>query len=108
MRTSLALVSLLLLSGMSDPADPCSHAAATASSFAAKAEACAFDGALPFDAVSCRAATAACGAADRATIDGFLSCLDAMPVCATGREAAWRAQFEQCAAGARLSAGCSL
>lgn len=108
MNALKVMVAVVGLSGMSAPvaADTCGQAAATAVAFTAKADACLAGQGLPFDVGSCRAATAACTAADRAVIDGFLKCVDALPVCSD--EATFRAQFAECAAGAQLSSGCSL
>ena len=107
LRATLCLLSMVTLSGTSaNPTSPCAHAAAAAVAFGAKAEGCTGERAVPFDAVSCEAATARCTADDRAAIEAFLTCVDAMPACSD--EAGWRAQFDRCSGSARLSPGCSL
>ena len=109
MNALRAVALLVSFTGTSPlPPSPCAHAAATSVAFSAKAEGCRFERASPYDADSCRAATDLCTGADREALDAFLGCLDAMPSCGEGGEAAWRAQFEACAANARLSEGCSL
>lgn len=109
MNALRAVALLVAFSGMSPlPPSACAHAAATAVAFSAKAEGCRFEQALPYDVGSCQAATDRCTGADRAAIESFLTCLDGMPACGEGGEEPWRAQFEACAANARLSPGCSL
>ena len=109
LRTTLCLLSLVGISGFSNaPLTACEHVAASSAAFNQKIESCVSDTALPFDVASCRATTRGCTAEDRATIDQFLGCVDRLPTCGAGDESAFRAQFEGCAAGTKLSAGCSL
>lgn len=107
LRTTLCLLSLVGVSGFSHPpTSACEHVASSYVGLNQKIATCATGAVLPFDAVACQSNTQTCTGSDRATIDAFLGCVDQLPSCAD--EADFRGQLERCAAGARLSPGCSL
>ena len=107
LRTTLCLVSLVGMSGFSSaPVSPCGRVAA---SYAAMNQKVApVEAVAPFDGVACQVSTRSCSAEDRVTLDAFLGCVDQLPSRGASDESVYRAQFEACAAGAQLSAGCSL